>query len=288
MSKIILQNFDSFRRTDGGNSEPIFNIPSSGIYANSFEIDHINIPTTWYNINSTNNILLWDDTLGAAVTTTITPGNYTATELATEIGTQMTSDETVGDTYTCTYDSTTQKFTIAGDGGNFELTLADTSNIWDTNSPTRNLAKLMGFYVETGYLNSGLIGADEASVFTKTGAATYTGGSVAYINTRNVYVKTNLVNQALNYNSRTFIKKINNPSLPNPQLLENGKNDILKVLPYNVDQGDQIIYRPFYPEQFILDKRDGLTNISFCLEDDFGNILDLNGQSWNIVIKFNL
>lgn len=285
MSRIILQNFDSFRRSSGLNEEPTFIIPASGIYANSFEVDHINIPVTWYNINSTNNILLWDDSIGGAITTTITPGNYTANELATELGTQMTADEAQGDTYTVTYNSTTQFFTIAGDGGNFELTWEDTAIPWDQNSPTRNLAKLMGFYALNTLGAIGITNGDEAGVTTLTGAATYTSSAVAYINTRNVYVKTNLINACIDHTSKTIIKKL---SASGADILENGKNNILKILPYDVIHGDIIKYRPFFPEVYQLDDRDGNTNITFCLEDDFGNVLSLEGQSWNILLKFNL
>jgi len=281
----ILYNFDSFRRSYGLNEEPTFVIPSSGIYAESFEIDHINIPVTWYNINSTNNILIWDDTLGAVVTTTITQGNYTASGLATEIGTQMTADETVGDTYTCTYDSTTQKFTIAGDGGNFELTWEDTATPWNENSPTRNLAKLMGFYSLNTIGAIGITNGDEAGVDTLTGAATYTSSAVAYVNIRNVYIKSNFVNASIDHTSKTIIKKI---ASSGGDILENGKNNILKILPYDVSHGDIIKYRPFFPEKYTLDRREGNTNVTFCLEDDFGNLLSLNGQSWNIVLKFNM
>ena len=277
-----LYHFDSFRRTTFLNEEPTFVIPSSGIYSNSFEIEHINIPTTWYNINSTNNILLWTDTLAASVTTTITPGNYTATELATQLGTQMTADETVGDTYTVTWDTTIQKFTIAGDGGNFTIDFVNAAIQWDKNSPSRNLAKLLGFYLGTTAITSS--GTYFSLLQVLNGAATYTGTSVAYINIRNVTIRSNLMNQCIDHTSRTLVTKLTSAGTA---IVSDGKNDILKILPYNVDQGDQIIYRPNFPELYALDKRDGITHVTFKLEDDFGNILNLNGQSWSISLSFN-
>lgn len=70
------------------------------------------MPATIYNIDSTNNLITFDD--GIPRTATLSSGQYTASALATQVGTKMTSGG--GQTYTCTYDSTAMKFTISAAG----------------------------------------------------------------------------------------------------------------------------------------------------------------------------
>ena len=92
---------------------------------------------------------------GVVRSATVTAGTYTSTTLATEIQTQMDAAST--DTITCTYSTTTGKWTIASDGGTFEL-------LWDTGaSSATSIGAAIGFDTS----------ADD------TGSTSYTGADIA-------------------------------------------------------------------------------------------------------------
>lgn len=71
------------------------------------------IPKSSYNINSSNNLIHFEETNGMTLSATVTPGFYTIGDLMTAIGNVMTAASGAGVTYTATYSSTTNKVTIS-------------------------------------------------------------------------------------------------------------------------------------------------------------------------------
>ena len=93
-------------------------------------IKSVQIPFSFYAINSTNNFMLVNGT-----TVTIDNGNYTATTLIPEVTSKIDASA-VGGTTTMTYSSQTLKFTIVHDS-NIQIT--------DNSSDTSPLATLLGY-----------------------------------------------------------------------------------------------------------------------------------------------
>ena len=80
----------------------------------SIELTDAQIPISEYTINTTNNIVYFEETDGITKIAEITPGNYNPTNLATEIETLMT---TVGaSVYTVAVDTLQNKFVFNSDG----------------------------------------------------------------------------------------------------------------------------------------------------------------------------
>lgn len=77
------------------------------------------IPNLRFPVNSNNNSLVFaeNDTPGTTFTATLTPGNYTITQILVEIKTQM--DSVGANTYTCTYTDTTDTINITSAPNNF-------------------------------------------------------------------------------------------------------------------------------------------------------------------------
>jgi hypothetical protein len=71
------------------------------------------IPQSWYNFDSTNNVITFAEG-GGNLTATITPGNYSSSTLKTEMETRLNAAGAL--TYTVTFDSTTGLTTIAATG----------------------------------------------------------------------------------------------------------------------------------------------------------------------------
>ena len=81
------------------------------------------------------------DDSGPIFTATLTAGTYTGDSLATEVETQL--EASGADNYTVTYSSSTGKFTLLNDTGNWRLKWSSGTNI------TINAGPILGFDIET-------------------------------------------------------------------------------------------------------------------------------------------
>ena len=117
---------DSALRTSGSISdyEMILNHP---IYLNRarqyfIRLENIKVPTSFYNINSTNNVLkITEDPAGTpdAISVTIPPGNYTESELRSTTIALLNAATLNTNTYSMSFDSITGKITITTDTTEF-------------------------------------------------------------------------------------------------------------------------------------------------------------------------
>jgi len=121
MSKYLILNTDDSFSTEPHNAS--FNISqfNESHFFSKIALIEINVPNIVYPINSNNNTLVFEED-GAATdfTATITPGAYSASELATEIKSVM--DAAGANTYTITYNSITFKYTVATSGTSLRFT----------------------------------------------------------------------------------------------------------------------------------------------------------------------
>lgn len=268
--------FDSGKRYSGTNSDCNFIIPAPILMAKAFEISHMEIPHTFFNINSTNNVIRWQDGMATNQTSTIPAGNYTIDTLLTEIGTQMTADTSDGLTYTATKNDTTKKITIDnGDPGNFELD-------WDFSDATLNLAKILGFTLTEGaeefYGDFGVAGAFPSSSSSYTGSHNYWVGFP-----RNIYVRSNLGFKTKEHVSRAITVNSTNSNIDQAQY------GIIRKIPLNTTYGDTIIDSPQLNTEIYQFRSIGqISNVSFELLDDNFNQIDLNGQSWSCELIFHI
>ena len=109
-----------------------------------FKVLSYNIPNAWYPVNSRNNTIRFVESgVGTDKNATLTPGNYTVTQLLAEVKTQLEASNDSAITYTVTANANTEKVTITPSAGN--LTLKFNEN------PLTNAADLLGFdYANTG------------------------------------------------------------------------------------------------------------------------------------------
>lgn len=97
--------------------------------ASKFRLVSASIPITYYGINATNNIIYFNENIGANATATITPGNYTPSTLGSHIASIMTTASPNARTYTVTYSTITNAFTISVSAGTFRFSFGtNTSN----------------------------------------------------------------------------------------------------------------------------------------------------------------
>ena len=68
---------------------------------------------------------------------------------------------------------------------------------------------------------------------------------------------------------------------------ENGKSsNIIARIPINVQQGQVINYEPQTPVRFNLGQSSDITNIDITITDNYGNLVDFNGNPHDLTFVF--
>lgn len=106
------------------------------------------IPNLLYSIDSTNNKIAF--TRSSNFTATITPGNYTITQLSTAIGTAMNGQNS--NNYSATYDANTQKMTISGTNP-FVLDFGAAGTMWRQLGFENSTSSSATSHTGTNYVN---------------------------------------------------------------------------------------------------------------------------------------
>jgi len=129
MKDIRVYHIRSQDRTSGTVNDFNINIDDFGFQARTAKMKVIaaTIPWSFYAINSSNNVIYFNEDGSTSDNAVIAPGNYTPSELADEIATKMTAAATAD--ITCIVDSKSGKFTISSDGATLQL---ETSNVLNT------------------------------------------------------------------------------------------------------------------------------------------------------------
>jgi hypothetical protein len=147
-------------RINGSNSISDFKVTVERISnVKNVKIQNAIIPLSFYNVNSFNNSITFND--GSLRTASLTLGSYTAVQLATLIQTAMNAISTL--VFTITYNSIIQKYTISSTS-NFSLIFTN---------QTSSLPSMLGFNYST-YAS----------------ASTYTSTNVASVN--KIYSQVNI------------------------------------------------------------------------------------------------
>lgn len=239
------------RSTNPGNTNENFSIAITQDKIGPIKkwaIGSVTIPYSWYSIDSTNNV--FEFIRGPSFSFTLSPGNYTYSELATALQTGMNTLD--ANAYTVTYNTITSKFTIAG-AANFTMDFTGTSN----------MKKVLGF-PNNSY----------------TGTNSYTASNVAIIsNPFNIIITSDKLRQIttdmgwVNINgeyirSNVITNFLVNGDPGNVMTFYNSTNDI----------------------KWHNTLRHYIHNIDFQLRDgnDYNKIMDLNGVNWLIEIIFEL
>lgn len=118
--KIVFSSENKFQSTQtGANFENI--LFTSFNNASKLRLVSASIPITYYGVNSTNNIIYFNENIGANATATITSGNYTPSTLGSHLATILTAASPNARTYTVTYSTITNAFTITVSAGTFRF-----------------------------------------------------------------------------------------------------------------------------------------------------------------------
>lgn len=289
-SKQVKVIFDSSKRFQCSNSDPVFYLPNTGIKAKSFYINRITIPHSFFNIqahiqpnynNIGNNLIDWVDSGGQTNITYLDEGDYSLTQLLTHIGVKMTAAAGDSKTYTASLNEITKKVTITNDTASvFQIRWNSSGIQLNGRSPCQELAKLLGF---TSSETCTDFYGDNNNISDLVGLGTYTGVNNVWIGfPRNIYLFSDLCQHSNSYKSSTFFSVKNGVN----EYLAEGKNVILATLPVLTTFNDVINYEPEIKEVIHLNTNSKLTQVKFELQNDIFDKLDLRGQPWVIEIVF--
>lgn len=95
---------------------------SSEVLYHTIAVQSAEIPASYYNVNSTNNLINITDSHGTTATVTMTTGNYNATTFATEFITKFNAAAFTHDA-TLSFNTLTGKFSLMSDNNGTGLTL---------------------------------------------------------------------------------------------------------------------------------------------------------------------
>jgi len=238
------------------NNWPLFTIGGAQTLVNvvAMKIISAEIPFSYYIVNSKNNTFLLEEfgPNAGPFTITITPGNYTSSQMITELQTKLTGG---AGTYTVTYSTSTNKFTITAAGvTTFTLTFGTADETTNT-----DLHWYLGM-VAGGNASTGL-------VLESPNAINLSGPNYLYVN-------------SVSYGQMT-----NNLLVEGSKNLGNGnRGPQIAKIPINVGPGEIIFYDDPDPEYwFNIGFLESLQKMDFYLTlGNFADVIDLNGLSFSL------
>lgn len=252
---------------------PIFYIGGKTPLENiaAIKIVEVQIPFTWYVINTTNNTFILNDAQlsPAAGLITIPVGNYTAASLATLLGTLMTAKNAAAGgsiVYTVTYDSVTGKFTFS----NNTTATSSVFNLYFTFAGVNYLSNVILGFNLGGVNTSTKVGIVNGDFIISSNVALVTGPNYVYINSLKV-------GQLCNMYLPRGATNLGNGNA-GPQMAK---------VPVNCQPGGVIFWQdPDNTKYFDLENLPSLTEIDFYLT--LGNTgqtpLPLNGANFSLKI----
>lgn len=117
--KILINSFDALVGTDTD-----FFINLNGTFPERFSqvcLRTLIMTNTLYNVDSTNNTFVFQETGESSTTVTLTAGNYSITSMITALQTALDAASPNTRTYTITTNTITNKLTITGSAGTFKV-----------------------------------------------------------------------------------------------------------------------------------------------------------------------
>ena len=207
-------------------------------------LENNRFPISYYNINSTNNVLKIEEDNGATqviITATIPPGNYLISELLLEIETQLDANTAQANDYTINKSNITGKVDIQFTGGSTTITIQDVT----TGGSTMNT----------------IIGFEDAEYSTTDAVLLFSPNHVNLTTIRYLSVMTDISS----HNSYTTEHRLPfGVKIPITQLRSN-------VEFFDNHNGPTVKLNNLHK----------LNKIRFTVKDNFGNIVDFNGVDWS-------
>jgi hypothetical protein len=220
----------------------------------SVYVESVQVPFTYYAVdyNSQNLIVVYS---GIPYVATIARGNYNSGTILNAVKQALDALLIGGITWTVTFNPSTLKITISVLGGVGVFSLVIQGDL-------TSIGPLLGFTIDAG------------------AAATLTSDSALDLSgPRYLVIKSRLIGENRAY--PTAVSALYSADV--------SPDAIIHTVPVNTNPGGVILDLIPEPRNNILGFKTAYqNNIDFRLEDDRGNLLDLNGGQWSIQLTFEL
>tara|TARA_R110002020_G_scaffold174619_1_gene366114 strand:- start:1424 stop:2482 length:1059 start_codon:yes stop_codon:yes gene_type:complete len=217
------------------------------------------IPYTFYNTNSNNNYIDWEENGVLKTPLQITQGNYNILELINEIKTDMNTNSSFGaTTYDITYSGISNKITITSTNANNTKLLFNTGT-----NKLKSIAKQIGF-------------TNDSDITINNGANGISNSVVNLLSIHSLFIRSNVLS-SLNILS----------SFSNSGGMTN--TDILTSIPITADPLSMIYYQYYEGMDYSILEDSTISYMDFKLTDQNANIIDLQPQiNWELVINIQV
>jgi len=239
--------------TTSNHSNFTYNLDRSIGRVSEIQIASIHLPFSYYAVNDNNHTLHIDG--GVTGTADIPNGNYTTSTMSAALKTAM--EAVMGATATVTYSSVTNKFTLVHSGTSFFVDTAGADNI----------AYMIGFE------------EDLASATSQTSDT-----AIDLSGPKHLVLKSTILTQF------SAEKNITSSALAAIYVTNTGVSDnILHTIPVNAQPTGVTLDIPLRTSSIRLNTQLVFqNNIDFRLEDDEGNLLEMNGKEWSAKLIFKV
>lgn len=130
MKFVLINSYDRPNKAEEDTDFTVY-VNSEAIFKDIEEVavSQIIMTNSWYNISSLNNTVIFQENIGAQATATITPGDYSYSELAPVLVSALNSASPNGRTYTASLSNITNKLTLSVNSGTFKILSSGTLNL---------------------------------------------------------------------------------------------------------------------------------------------------------------
>jgi hypothetical protein len=217
-------------------------------------IQSVQIPYTFHNTNSTNNVIDWSENSVLKSPIGLKSGNYNILELISEIQNKLNENSSYGNTnYTINYNQIENIVELkSSNANNTKLLFNSGSNI------TKSIASQIGF-------------TSDNDITFNSNTSKFSDSYVNLITINSLFIRSN-ISGVNTYDSKT-----------------KQQSNILSIVPINTDPLGVITYQYYEGVPYILYNNDNITNLEFDLTNENGDSINLGKNiNWSFVLSIQI
>jgi hypothetical protein len=217
-------------------------------------IQSVQIPYTFHTTNSTNNIIDWEEDGNLKSALAIKSGNYNILELISEIQNKLNENSSYGNaTYTINYNQIENIIELKSSNVN-NTTLLFNSGV----NVFKSIASQLGF-------------TNDNNITFNSTTSKFSDSYVNLITINSLFIRSN-ISGVNSYDSKT-----------------KQQSKILSIIPINTNPLSIITYQYYEGVPYILYNNDNITNLSFELTNENGDIINLGKNiNWSFVLSIQI
>lgn len=250
---------DSRKRQRGSIEEPIFSLTHQITFSQKISksyhmrLENTLLPKSFYSVDANFNVFRIAEQGGGTIVVTIDVGSYTILELLTELENELDTNTTNSNNYVLTYDDITNKVA-------FQFTGTSTNATIQTIASGSTINQIIG------------VGKEDTDFIT--------GNDNTFVITAGQTAAQGELPNCVDLDTKSYIV-VKTDISSNNYYDNNQKQNVAVRVPINVDRNIKQHFSNDGGHKTLLNSKAPLSSISFSLEDEYGNVIDLCGIDWS-------